>query len=65
MRKADEVRLKPCPYCGGDAVFTRYATGSVAAGCGKCGRKMFVSNGDEHAVARMWNRRVDYHERTE
>lgn len=54
------VDLRECPFCGGEAQFMRYSTGSIGAGCIACAIMFFVSNGDEKQAAEMWNRRADH-----
>ena len=59
-------KLKPCPFCGGDALLARdYAGfGATYIKCKKCGLesirfiKSFEVASDDEAV-KFWNRRYD------
>ena len=55
----NQIELKPCPFCGGEATFMRYSAGSIGAGCRKCAIMFFVLNGNELKAAEAWNRRSD------
>lgn len=49
-----ELKLKPCPLCGGKADF--YGIGAVSAGCSKCNIHTIYCYPPEDA-ARFWNSR--------
>ena len=59
-----EIKLKPCPFCGGKAIIARYIDAYSLVVCEKCGaesRMVEISEkycSDEKA-AEAWNRRVD------
>ena len=58
--------LKPCPFCGGDALLSHdyEGIGSSYVRCGKCGLesirfiRAFDTASDDRA-AEFWNRRAD------
>lgn len=60
------IRLKRCPFCGGEALLSHDHTGIVASyvRCEKCGLesirflKSFECASDDRAVE-FWNRRAD------
>lgn len=60
------MELKPCPFCGGNAVLDHYNTepGLSYIRCEKCGLesvrfvKSFEVASDEQAI-KFWNRRAD------
>lgn len=54
-------RLKPCPFCGGEAKtaeknFVRYSLWTAV--CQKCGMQTRIKFSDEDAT-KAWNRRVN------
>jgi Lar family restriction alleviation protein len=53
--------LKPCPFCGGEAVqFTYPAEGSTSIRCMSCGANSRAYAGQEqHLAFKAWNRRAD------
>ena len=53
--KVNEIKLKPCPFCGGSAVTTD-VSGRWAAICTTCGTIM-TNFATSNAAARAWNRR--------
>lgn len=60
-----EIKLKPCPFCGGQAKIKRYVNGCnewSEIRCSKCGvRQDSIMNGyykDDEATE-AWNRRAD------
>ena len=52
------MRLKPCPFCGGEAEFETYGGTACAVTCRKCrcGTPTVSLNDGERAVE-AWNRR--------
>lgn len=50
-----EEELKPCPYCGGEAVY--YDTYRFSVHCLDCKASTAYWNGKEYAIV-AWNRRV-------
>ena len=56
----DEIKLKPCPFCGGDAEIvdnSRYITGTYFVCCLWCGARSDYDLGKENAAER-WNGRA-------
>lgn len=55
-----EIKLKPCPHCGGEAKLTDLTQAPKAwVECKECGaRTRFFSNSNEAAVF-DWNRRSE------
>ena len=51
-----EIKLKPCPFCGGEA-FASYINGDFAVSCVDCGCGTEYGPSKEEAVA-AWNRRT-------
>jgi len=52
------IKLKPCPFCGGNAEYAYYpATNFELVGCGKCEIQMEANHGGGWAV-KKWNRRA-------
>ena len=52
-----EIKLKPCPFCGGGAAIGRHGDNYFAECC-KCGaRTWFLKSAEK--VAEAWNRRSD------
>ena len=55
-RKMSEIKLKPCPFCGGEAKIVKsYYT--IWAKCICCGAKSRCEENEEKA-AEAWNRRA-------
>lgn len=52
---SEELKLKPCPFCGGRAAF-RGGTGAILAGCPYCNIHTIYGYPSENA-ARIWNSR--------
>lgn len=62
-----EIKLKPCPFCGGKAVL--FVDGGVRVMCTECSASSKVSKdsitvkrisgGATESVIRAWNRRAD------
>ena len=54
----NEVKLLPCPFCGGEAEVTLFV-GNYGVGCTKCPGAIFNCRGQtkEEAIE-AWNRRV-------
>ena len=52
------IKLKPCPFCGGEA--RRYCGKTDFHGivCKKCSAKIY-GYGSQGAATKAWNRRVD------
>jgi Lar family restriction alleviation protein len=70
--EVDDTKLKPCPFCGGEAYIRETdikgtAFVAVSAECKKCGAKPFATmifEGESGArkkavAAKDWNRRAD------
>ena len=57
----DEIKLKPCPYCGGKAVFDVDCCGAVVA-CLECDIVFATAkmNTSEKQLAEAWNRRAEH-----
>lgn len=62
-----DIKLKPCPFCGGEAMIMHYAKSSTEFSqvrCKRCGAetpaeaKSFSYSSDEYA-AENWNRRAN------
>ena len=54
--KMSEIKLKPCPFCGGGAAIGRHGDNYFIECC-KCGsRTWFYKSADKATEA--WNRRV-------
>ena len=53
-----QSKLKPCPFCGGEA--RRYFGNTDCHGvvCKKCGAKVF-GYASQASATRVWNRRAD------
>ena len=55
---SEEIKLKPCPFCGGEARFLKFESEAEPYGfavCNKCGAMSRPSKMDEAVAA--WNRR--------
>lgn len=53
-----EQKLKPCPFCGGEAsIYVAYDDGYCVC-CDECGCCLPVYNTEEDAI-REWNRRTN------
>lgn len=64
----EEIKLKPCPFCGGNAVMMENRAEGVApsyrvacstVGCWCMGPMPHNRWGTEKAAARVWNRRAE------
>ena len=59
-----EIKLKPCPFCWGEAATVFYA-GYIYVSCEKCGATSeMIKISEEYSAAEKeaaeaWNRRVD------
>ena len=67
-----EIKLKPCPFCGGEAVLKRDRAGSHCVKCTNCGcmttYQFDFGEGEEvskRKAADVWNRRVVDESRTD
>lgn len=58
------TKLKPCPFCGGEAIVCQIQTEpGIKIECEKCGiRTPWYWDGS--ALARKWNKRVELKEET-
>lgn len=52
---AMKIKLKPCPFCGGEASMLRIGDDMLNLGCDKCKAMMI---GKEDDVIKNWNARV-------
>lgn len=58
-----EIKLKPCPFCGGKAILVEHPLGSLwITKCTHCGTTSGVKNRREYAEM-AWNKRVGQIER--
>lgn len=60
----DEIKLKPCPFCGGKGVEiledeNKYLYYRYMAQCQKCGANAKLGRTKEEAC-KAWNQRADY-----
>ena len=55
----NDKNLKPCPFCGGQAVFVPLSTCSGYIACVDC--NIAIKNGEtwDEKAAKMWNRRCE------
>ena len=59
-----EIKLKPCPFCGGEAT-TVFYVGYIYVSCEKCGATSEIVkiseeySAAEKTAAEAWNRRAD------
>mgnify|MGYP003292029536 CR=1 FL=1 len=55
-----EIELKPCPFCGGKAVFREMSWGmsTFYIKCTKCGMQTASNHEPKAKQAKDWNRRV-------
>lgn len=53
----ENEKLKPCPFCGGEAVVHKFGTGYIAE-CLECATSMVCESTKAEAVA-AWNNRAD------
>lgn len=56
--------LKPCPFCGGDAVLEKYKlpqrpTSFYAVTCNNCGAMTYPYSGRHKDAVDRWNERTD------
>lgn len=62
----ENIKLKPCPFCGGEAYFEKVTDGSLMEDefpeygvyCAACGANSVLCTSEEKAAA-AWNRRVE------
>ena len=58
-------RLKPCPFCGGEAYLYLYCEGvDHSVGCSKCYFHRDEFNSDNEAIE-AWNKRIEPEKETE
>lgn len=63
------VKLKPCPFCGGTADYRQYMGGAVYVECRKCRTTSDVFNSTDFydlnciAASEAWNRRCEHAEK--
>lgn len=64
--KMSEIKLKPCPFCGGEAILKRDRIGLYCVKCTNCGcmttYQFDFGEGEETSkrkAADVWNRRAD------
>lgn len=58
----DEIKLKPCSFCGGPAEIvdnSRYDPGTYFVGYWWCGARTDCEHGEKNA-AELWNGRVSH-----
>ena len=58
------MKLKPCPFCGGDAEYFAYSSGGVCVKCMDCFcqteiRSEYTKHKAIEIVTQKWNRRVN------
>jgi len=53
-----KIKLKPCPFCGGEAELYQTWTGDYCVQCNKCGATTLHKR-DANIVVGDWNRRVE------
>lgn len=59
------TELKPCPFCGGEAILSKkgsyYSIECDKCGCGTklCGSYMYSNEKNRKEAAKRWNRRVN------
>lgn len=54
-----EVKLKPCPFCGGEAEICNIYDHRRSVRCHKCWAKsVFVDESDIKEAVEAWNKRV-------
>lgn len=65
-RRMSEIKLKPCPFCGGEAILKRDRIGLYCVKCTNCGCmttfQFDLGEGEEvskRKAADIWNRRAD------
>ena len=56
-----EPKLKPCPFCGGEAVMHEMATDDWCVWCLECLCGMYGFNTEQEAIE-TWNKRVPQEE---
>ena len=66
VNRMSKIKLKPCPFCGGEAVLKRDRIGLYCAQCPDCGCmttfQFDLGEGEEvskRKAADIWNRRAD------
>ena len=60
----DELKLKPCPFCGGKAIMETFATAREREArfrvkCSVCWCETNWDNFSQDEAAEAWNRRAD------
>ena len=67
-----EIKLKPCPFCGGEAILKRDRIGLYCVKCTNCGcmttYQFYFGEGEEvskRKAADVWNRRDENESRTD
>ena len=70
--RMSEIKLKPCPFCGGEAILKRDRIGLYCVKCTNCGCmttfQFDFGEGEEvsgRKAADVWNRRIDNESRTD
>ena len=54
----DEIKLKPCPFCGGEAeIFVSDVTDRAVVYCKGCDAQIQIKPNEEEAIE-AWNERV-------
>ena len=62
----EQIKLKPCPFCGGEATLKQNFAGQFAVYCEKCECIYWGGNSRNKAsVYNAWNRRADNEQRAD